>query len=311
MTVLVVLVACSVSDPASVEPAEVDIQVNPSVTEQDLLKQGAPSENGADQAMMAIATAHGVGLARCPAQASGRFQRLHGTIRDHVLRVGPRLMVEVNDDVPWSPLYDEVVAYDNWVSLLVEPGDTTAYVRLHDRTLAYQFPAATTGQTVVCTEVTEVQPRVVTGKVNASKAAMFAVGCGEKGTRIAKDGTFVVDAAAPCPLWVETEDALRSNPITVAPGNEKLELGQLELVADTLQNADQTWTDAGRTALAQVIAQSASDSALQSKTFTEIEAALEGNAQATQRLTHWRRRFSEWDKQAALIQEGLDGNIPL
>ena len=312
MTLLTVLAACTATPdaptgelPAANPP---QVEVNPTPTEQALLAQGMPKPSGPDTAMAALAEHLGMGLVRCPVQSIGLIRRVHGMPRDKVLDIGPKMMVEVEDDVPWHPIFDEIAVVDRWTSFLARPGETTAYARLRERTLSFTFPAASAGETVRCTSVEPVEPRVVTGRVEPSEAPMFAIGCTTESTKVAKDGTFVLDARVPCSLWVEVRDGRRSAPVQIVSGDGKLELGPVSLEADALQTPEGAWTEAGKAALRSVVregTQGARDA------VTHVAASVDGNAAAGRLLTLWNGRLAQWEEKIEEIEAGLDGKIPL
>lgn len=314
MTLLVALFACA---PEPTNAPDEEAEPSPSVvhntppSEQELLAAGAPEPNGIDRAVAALATRLGMGAARCPAYGNGRTQRIHGSIRDMVLSRGPKLMVEVADDVPWNPIYDEIVVKENWTTFLVKPGDTKAYIKLGDRRLQFTFPEVQAGETVLCTGVETLETRVVKATVAPRKGPIAALGCTEQTSRVGGDGTLVIDATVPCSLWLEhPADGFRSAPVFVEPGASKVEL-ELTLEKDQLQEKFRVWTDDGKAALQTVVTNAQLEYAQSTELFTKLEADLEGDDLALQRLGRWRAMFDLYQNKVGRIQKGLDGKIKL
>ena len=311
------ITACTGTDPAAVpdpappEAPEAAIELNRPPAEVDILAAGAPEPNAMDHLTLEIAKAHGVGIGRCALRGAGRVIRKHGTIRDHVFKIGPKMMVELDDEIPWNPIYDEVVSADDWVTVLVQPGATQAFVEVGDRMVGFTFPPAVAGDTVVCTNVQTVAPRVVRGKVPGRESPMVALGCTEEGVRVAKDGTFVVEADTPCSLWVETRDGFRTDPVRIEPGDGKLDLGDLEVRPDGLQNVDRTWTDAGRASLQQIVDDSAVQTPKQLALLSTLMEKFKDDRSAAAMARRWHGHFKTWERGVVAIRDGLAGKVPL
>ncbi len=273
-------------------------------TEAEILAAGPPAASGFVRALQALAPELGAAVVRCPARAQGRVLRVHGLPRDDVLRLGPRHMLEVDDDIPWHPLFDEVVVESEWAALLVEPEATDAWLELPDRRLHYRFPPGEAGTTRACTAVEGVPLRVVRGRVEP-RAGMVAHGCTFPGTPVARDGTFVVEAAVPCTLWLESSDGWRTDAVGVAAGAAPVTVEALPWARDELLKEDRTWSTKGLTALEEIVRQASRDLPQLRATLQQVERALVDDAAGRSHLRRWRGRLVTWETEIGQIRRDL------
>ncbi|MBX2797229.1 MAG: hypothetical protein KTR31_06175 [Myxococcales bacterium] len=259
-----------------------------------------------------VAAAYNVGVVQCPVPGEGRIERIHGTSRDFAIALGPKWLVEVKDDIPWMPTFDIVTVENGWVAILAEPGSTEGFVRSRTWTLRLEWPAAETGKTVTCSKVEPVPERVVVGQVTPRDASMYVLGCTDDAVEVARDGTFVVDAKVPCSLWLETDDAHRTQPIAIPPGTDKLKLEPMEYAADPLQNPDRSWTDAGKAALGEVVRTMEARMNKEREMMANIESELPADAKAQHaQLRNWNAMQYQWTRSTQFLKEGLAGRGPL
>jgi len=307
------LAACS-GPPAPTEEGT-DPAVNPvpkAPTEASLLKAGPPELGPAGRAVTALAAELDLAVARCPVSGAGRTVQGFGTPRDALRKVGPPWLLEVTpeDAKPWNTAFDVVPIEESWVALLAEPGSTGSVVTAGDRRLKMTWTAAKKGETVVCTAVEELGVRVVTGAVEARPgASVGVVGCTEGPEPVAGDGTFVVDALAPCVMWLESDDAHRTNRVVIEAGTEKrrIDSGTFTWTADTLQDPDRQWTPEGKKALRRIIREVEDDIIYVNETLGKVAASL-GDDEPARRVTeHWGREVASWSKHTKLLQVIIDG----
>ncbi|HHO51474.1 MAG TPA: hypothetical protein ENK18_11510 [Deltaproteobacteria bacterium] len=310
MRIITILLLACTGTQEQIPPADPEPEGPP--TEADLIKKGPPEPGRFGRATIQLAEALDVGVARCPLLSVGRVTRIYGTPRDDLGAFGLEYLVEVGDDpIPWLVNYDAFPVEESWVTFLVTPGMTESYIQLFDRIVKLSFPAAERKQTTLCTSVEEVPKRVVRGSIEPRESEAFVVGCTEKPSPIAKDGTYVIDAEVPCTLWIETRDAYRSGKTQIAPGTEKLTLDPLPLELDTLQSADRSWTEEGLKEIRKSVLQFEDTLRLQSEVLDKAKQSLEGDPDAQDAIKTWQNLVENWKKVAknthTLIERGGEG----
>ncbi len=302
MSIMTILLLGCTGQPQ--HPTEPEPEAPP--TESDLIAKGPPDLARFGRAMVKLSETLGVGVVRCPLLNMGRVTRVHGTPRDDLYEYGLEYLVEIGDDsIPWIVNFDSFPIEDNWVTFLATPDMTESFIRLPGRTVRFGFESPEKGGVPTCSPAETVQPRVVRGSIEP-KDGTFVVGCTEESIKIAKDGTFVLDALPPCTLWVESEDAYRSEKVVVTPGEESVTLDPLALTLDDLQAADRKWTDKGQDVLRKRTLKFEDHLTHQLEALEETKQALQGDQDAQDVVTRMSTLVGAWRKMVKKIHAGLD-----
>lgn len=251
---------------------------DPMAQVRDRLQDPTEAVGPVAQAFVALATTLEVGTVRCPSVGAGRVRRVYGTPRDRLdLGISYRI-AQPEDPIPWSPYFDEVAVEDGWVTMLAQPGTTEGYVRAAMGVQKMVWPPAKAGESVTCTSVELLPKRAVAGSINPVEVGVVDGSCLGDPVLLGKDGTFVVEANPPCTLWILTKEGHRSAPISVPLGEEKLDIGVVELPQDPYQNADGSWTPEGRTRLTELIAIAEADIEAREKLIAGVEGSVAESA---------------------------------
>jgi hypothetical protein len=279
-----------------------------------ILAKGPPPEVGpANKVVEKVAAYYNVGLARCPMAGGGRARQLYGTERDHLFDLGPLWEMEWDPATapPWDPLFDEVSGEQDWLSLLAVPGTTKAWIGTRTFEIAYTFPPAVAGQTVVCTEAHRVKPREVKGSVKGDgplPTATLVVGCSDQATKVAPDGTFVATVTPPCTLWAEAP-TFRSQKVRVEEGADPLEL-QLALAPDTLQNADRSWSDEGKAEAEEVLQRQSDRYSATAALLQQLAPDFAGDPVSKMKVDRWTFDYQNWGRTVQASAQALNQPAP-
>ncbi|MEZ4239934.1 MAG: hypothetical protein R3F59_28045 [Myxococcota bacterium] len=250
--------ATEAPEPQAQAPAAETPEVPSSGQAAEILAQasGLPADAANARLLKEVAAHYGVGLVKCPLPGNGRVREIYGTGRDQLLVFGPTWEMEWDASAapPWDPVFDEVLAEDNWVTMLAVPGQTRGWIATRTDTYAYEFPPVKAGETTLCTGVHVVKPRVVRGTIDGETAPEnVIVPCAMDLPQVASDNTFVVELPVPCEMWVEGGPS-RSQKVRVDEGEEPVDL-ELTMKRDPLLQENRFWSEAGRDKVAETLDQ--------------------------------------------------------